>query len=194
MNKFFKAVTEAMNDVEGEFTGRPVPFHALGSGLVDKLYDELQAEEPGEFTRREKCPVALHGANQAMVCKLWKASRKKHGLPVNESMLGMFMLVSKEMKLDVLLEQLETQDPAFLISPDHDKFILDENILNQFSKMLKNNGTYIGAALELDDETINPNRQNVLVASKSPITEDIICKALEDLGLDCDKYIIEIPE
>lgn len=84
MNKFFKAVNEAMSEAEGEFTSRPVPFHAFGAKLVDTLYDELQAEETGVYTRRDKCPVALHGANQDLVCKLWKASRKKHGLPVTE--------------------------------------------------------------------------------------------------------------
>lgn len=58
----------------------PTALTALGQPIVDAIWEEMQADEPGEHTKNDKPPIGFHAADQPLIESLWKESRDKHGL------------------------------------------------------------------------------------------------------------------
>ena len=61
----------------------PVSLTALGQGLVNSLWKELQkakkGSKAGELGKRDKPPISLHAADQSLVTIIWAKLRNTLG-------------------------------------------------------------------------------------------------------------------
>ena len=78
-----KQLKSDANNLEGYKTAsdkKPVALTVFGQLLVNKLWEEIESDEPGKLTQANAAPIGLMAVDQPLIESLWKKSREKHNL------------------------------------------------------------------------------------------------------------------